>query len=238
MPESTLNHTDVIELIPGYALGSLAEDELHLVSRHLEGCAACRDELSAYEDLMAGIALADIPQVLAPASLQQRVMQQIQPSPAPAISTPERQSVWQWLRLPQLSTRLAGALALLSLLVIAAAVWTQGTEASLPRTVQMKGTDNAPAAEALFEANARGTEATLRVSGLTPLDPSQQYQLWLIKPDGSRDSGAVFSVQADGSAVVQIALPEPLNQYQNLGVTIEPAGGSPGPTGPKVMGSS
>jgi anti-sigma-K factor RskA len=170
------------------------------------------------------------------------VMQQIQPPPSPVISTPERQSVWQRirqrLRLPQLSLRLAGAVAVLVLVVIAAAVWTQGAEPSLPRTVQMKGTENAPDAEALFEANAQGTEATLRVSGLMPLDPTQQYQLWLVKPDGSRDSGAVFSVEEDGSAVVHITPTERFNQYQRLGVTIEPAGGSPGPTGPQVLAGS
>jgi anti-sigma-K factor RskA len=238
MPESSLNHTDVIDLIPGYALGSLAEHEARPVALHLESCTACRDELSAYEDLMAGIAMAEIPQVTAPASLQQRVMQQIQPPPSPAISIPERQSLWQRLRLPQLSLGLAGAVALLVLFVIAAAVWTQGAEPSLPRTVQMRGTENAPDAEALFEANAQGTEATLRVSGLMPLDPSQQYQLWLVNPDGSRDSGAVFSVQEDGSAVVHIIPTVRFNQYQRLGVTIEPAGGSPGPTGPQVLAGS
>src|SRR5688572_13865185 len=141
MSELSLKHTDVIDLIPGYALGSLAADESRLVAHHLEGCAACRAELRAYEELMAGIAMADIPQMAAPASLQQRVMQQIQPPPPPA-RVPERQSVWQRIRLPQHSLRLAGALALLVLVVIAAAVWAQGAEPSLPRTVQMKGTEN------------------------------------------------------------------------------------------------
>jgi anti-sigma-K factor RskA len=238
MSELSLSHTDVIDLIPGYVLGSLEDDESRLVASHLDGCAACRAELRAYEDLMAGIATAAIPQVMAPASLQQRVMQQIQPSPVPAKVAQAQPAWWQRFRLPQLSLRLAGALAMLVLIAVAAAIWAQPTTTSLPRTVQMQGTDNAPGAEALFEANTRGTEATLRVTGLMPLDSSQQYQLWLIKPDGTRDSGAVFSVQADGSAVIQISPPEQLDHYQRLGVSIEPAGGSPAPTGPQVLAGS
>lgn len=237
MSESSLKHADVLDLIPGYALGSLGEDESRFVVGHLEHCAACRAEFRAYEDLMASIATAEIPQVAAPASLQQRVMRQVQPAPSPA-RMPHSQSVWQRFHRPQLSLPVVGAVAALVLVVIAAAIGTQGAKPSLARSVQLKGTEKAPDAEALFERDAQGTEATLRVAGLMPLEPSQQYQLWLIKPDGSRDSGAVFSVQEDGSAVIHIAPAENLNHYQRLGVTIEPAGGSPGPTGPKVLSDS
>jgi anti-sigma-K factor RskA len=228
----------VLDLIPGYALGSLQEDEFRFVARHLEQCAACRAEFHAYEELMAGIATAEIPLVTAPASLQQRMMQQVQRAPSPA-RAPHDQSVWQRLRLPQLSFRVVGAAAaVLVLVVIGAAIGAQGAKPSLARTVQLKGTEIAPDAEAVFEGNAQGTEATLRVAGLMQLDPSQQYQLWLIKPDGSRDSGAVFSVEKDGSALVLIVPAESLDHYQRLGVTIEPAGGSPGPTSPPVLTGS
>jgi anti-sigma-K factor RskA len=37
--------------------------------------------------------------------------------------------------------------------------------------------------------------------------------------------------------MVQVVAPQPLDTYSALGITIEPAGGSPAPTGPKVLGS-
>ena len=56
--------------------------------------------------------------------------------------------------------------------------------------------------------------------------------------DGKRSSGGVFSVQDNGYGVLKIDSPLPLIEYQTFGVTIEPFGGSPGPTGKKVLGGS
>ena len=53
---------------------------------------------------------------------------------------------------------------------------------------------------------------------------------------GQRTSGGVFSVYDEGYGVLKIDAPEPLISYQNVGITIEPAGGSPGPTGERVLG--
>lgn len=75
------------------------------------------------------------------------------------------------------------------------------------------------------------------VDGLPKLDESQQYQLWLIK-DGERTSGGVFSVTSSGYGWVYVRTPDPLASYQAAGITIEPAGGSPGPTGDKVLGGN
>jgi anti-sigma-K factor RskA len=54
--------------------------------------------------------------------------------------------------------------------------------------------------------------------------------------DGQRTNGGVFSVNPDGYASLELYSPLPLIQYQAIGITIEPWGGSPGPTGPKVLG--
>jgi anti-sigma-K factor RskA len=78
---------------------------------------------------------------------------------------------------------------------------------------------------------------TLIVHGLPWLEPERQYQLWLVNDDG-RVSGAVFSVEAEGFTSVEVSAPEPLPSYYRFGITIEPAGGSPGPTGDGVLRSS
>ncbi len=64
------------------------------------------------------------------------------------------------------------------------------------------------------------------------------YQFWLIDPSGDRTSGGTFSVDAQGRGWVLIRSPKPLNNFQSVGVTIEPEGGSPAPTGAKMMGTS
>jgi anti-sigma-K factor RskA len=92
-------------------------------------------------------------------------------------------------------------------------------------------------ATGILVINQEGTLGTLVVNGLTKLDPSQQYQIWLIK-DGIRTSGGVFSVFGSGYGYLYIRSPEPLGSYTSFGVTIEPKGGSPGPTGDKVLGGN
>jgi anti-sigma-K factor RskA len=111
-------------------------------------------------------------------------------------------------------------------------------EPTLPgRPVALMGTEVAPEARGTILISEGGRNGTLVVEGLPPLDAAQQYQLWLID-DGARDNGGVFSVNADGYSSMTLTAPQALDAYSAFGITIEPAGGSPGPTGAKVMGSS
>ncbi|MFQ5657668.1 MAG: anti-sigma factor [Candidatus Methylomirabilales bacterium] len=57
------------------------------------------------------------------------------------------------------------------------------------------------------------------------------YQLWLIR-DGVRDTGGLFSVDDAGRAVLIVRPPQPLETYEAVGATVEPAGRSAGPTSP------
>ncbi len=79
-----------------------------------------------------------------------------------------------------------------------------------------------------------GSAAIFVVYGLPQLPAGQLYQLWLIH-DGQRDSGGLFAVDDEGYAVLLIHAPRQLGQYQGLGVTNEPASGSPAPTGTRVL---
>lgn len=70
------------------------------------------------------------------------------------------------------------------------------------------------------------------------LKPNQAYQLWLIDASGNRTSGGVFTVDAQGQGWLIGHAPKPLSEYTSVGVTVEPSGGSPGPTGAKMLGGS
>jgi anti-sigma-K factor RskA len=83
----------------------------------------------------------------------------------------------------------------------------------------------------------QGDYGTLVVDKLAALDPSQQYQVWLLN-GGNRTSGGVFSVNPDGYASLEIMAPKALSQYDSVGITVEPFGGSLAPTGLKVLGGT
>ena len=239
-------NSHVFELLPAYALGCLDPEDYALVTRHLEDCATCRIELETYRATAEELALAVVEDEPSP-QLQQQLMARI--SPAPALAAPERPRArwWQALvhRLHPVSSAwaAAGLLLIVALLIGNLWLWQQvrqleaDSRPAAMRTVALSGTDAAPAASALIVISSDGDHGTLVVEGLPPLGPEQQYQLWLIK-DGQRDSGAVFSVDEEGYGSEWVMAPEPLARYSAFGVSIEPAGGSPAPTGARVLGGA
>jgi hypothetical protein len=78
-------------------------------------------------------------------------------------------------------------------------------------------------------------EAVLIVLDLPVLKPDRAYQLWLGR-EGGRDDGGVFQVDARGFGILRIQAPMPFASYNRVGITEEPASGSPGPTSPRVIG--
>ena len=114
---------------------------------------------------------------------------------------------------------------------------SQAEPATALQTVNLTGTQMAPYANGLIVISLDGQHGTLVVDRLPALDDDHQYQLWLIE-NSHRDSGAVFSVSQTGYGSVWVSSPKPLAYYSNFGISVEPAGGSPSPTGNKVLGGS
>ena len=105
------------------------------------------------------------------------------------------------------------------------------------RIVHLEGTQAGQDASGLMVITDEGKAGTLVVDGLPALDATRQYQLWLIK-DGKRTSGGVFSVDTNGYGAMVVISVLPLVEYPSFGVTVEPFGGSPAPTGQKVLGGN
>lgn len=76
--------------------------------------------------------------------------------------------------------------------------------------------------------------ALLSAHNLPPLDPQMTYQLWLVRGD-DRVSAGLFTVNADGNAQYLFNTDQPISAFEAIGVTSEPAGGSPAPTSPPVV---
>ena len=138
---------------------------------------------------------------------------------------------------------LVGLVLVLALVASNVMLWRQlnalqaSNRATAMRVVALSGTETAPGATGLIVVSLDGRHGTLVVDNLPELDAAHQYQLWLIK-DGQRTSGAVFSVGEDGYGSKWVDSPEPLADYTSFGVTVEPEGGSPAPTGEKVLGGN
>lgn len=238
-----VDNEHVTELLPAYALGALDDVEAEAIEGHLKGCATCRKELLSYEGVAGNLAYA-IPRAEPPAGLKHRVMGEI--SCATTASDEEKPAWWgRWLLAVQ--QFFAGPIwqpALLLLVVVLIignlALWQrlQKTQDAAPfRTVRLAGTENANEATGVIIISEDGEHGALIVQALPVLGEEQEYQLWLID-NGERTDGGTFSVDEDGYDSHYVSAPQPLGEYDAFGVTIEPAGGSPGPTGPQVLGSS
>lgn len=224
----------VMNLIPAYTVGALDAEEARMVEAHLAGCATCQAELESYQKVSELLPLAGR-SFTPPARLRSSILRAVQPAPARA-GWQERLRAW----LPaQPAWALAGLVLIAALIASNLFLWGQVRtlrgERSEFRTVALAGTDEAPKASGLLILSGGGEFGALIVDGLPNLPEEKAYQLWLIK-DGKRTSGGVFRVLESGYGVMQVKSPEPLSVYTSFGITIEPAGGSPGPTGKKVMG--
>jgi anti-sigma-K factor RskA len=231
----------VLDLIPAYALDILDEQEQMQVAEHLASCESCHTELVAYQEV-----LDDLPLGMAvsepPAGLKEKVM-----AGAKKDTAPEQEplvSSW-WGRFTQ-SLRGAPAWGMVSLVLIlvlgASNLFLWGRLSALEQTehgdfisVKLDGTEAAASATGLLVISPDGEYGTLVVNGLPHLDESQQFQLWLIEDD-QRTDGGVFSVNEEGYGFLEVVSPRHLIGYSQFGITIEPAGGSQGPTGEKVLG--
>jgi anti-sigma-K factor RskA len=228
------------ELIPAYALDCLDEEEVAQVAPHLNDCLACRAELESYRQITADLAYA-APDILPPPELHDRLLARLQPAPTKSPSRPWWQALADPLRRPVPAWSLVGVLAILLILgvwlVVSAEPASHSQEATM-QTVALLGTETAPDAQGLLVIGSDGDEGGLVVEDLPALDATHQYQLWLIDRDGQRTRGAVFSVDADGYGTTMVTSPLPLTSYVAFGVTVEPIGGSPGPTGQRVLGGT
>lgn len=235
----------VIDLLPGFALGILDEKETEQVLEHLGECETCRVELSSYQAVSSSLGLA-APMVEPPAALKQKVITGVSQkftSDLPPVYANSSSLAGSRFKKWIFSWQPLVSLLVLALFASNLLLWRQVVQLrSAPAQtdfglVKMVGTGTETGASGVLVVSPNGQDGTLVVTGLTVLDANHQYQLWLIK-DGQRISGGVFSVSEDKYGSLWIYSEKPLSSYAQFGVTIEPTGGSPGPTGEKVLGGS
>jgi len=235
----------VFDLLPGYTLGILEEDELMQVTRHLTHCSVCQHELASYAETsaqLASMSVQPIPALRLKASVLQRVQHASKSLYPVAEQMSFRQVLKDLFRQPVVLT--LGVVSVLVILFLAASnllLWQrinqiQANESGgYMQVVQLQGTDQAQETSGYVMVFKGQNYGSLAVTHAPLLGEDQQYQIWLIE-DGIRTSGGVFSVNEDGYGNLMVSANQPLDSFDAFGITIEPLGGSPQPTGEKILG--
>jgi anti-sigma-K factor RskA len=232
-------------LLGAYALGTLSEAEARQVEAHLAVCASCTARSAEFGQIAAGL-LHLAPEVRPPARLRARLLAALDgEAPVAGRANPGQRRL-----------RWAGALAALALVALNlaqlarnAALQTQlESLAAQQRAGQTAQALRSYPSSKVVEVEAGGVRGTLvydpgfplavlYIWGLEDPGPQQAYQAWLIALDDSRTSGGLLELPADeGCAWLVMRAPLPLQDYRGFGLTLEPAGGSPAPTGPRILG--
>lgn len=219
-----------------HALGALPDAERTEFEAHLSGCAGCTAELAGLRDTAARLGAAVAQAV--PGDLRPRVLDAVRfARQVPAVT--EISTVFSRRQ------GLRRAAALISVACVAAAV-VAGTYGTLS-TSTVTPVATAPHTRVgdllaapdlrLVAGRSQGSvamsssrdEMLFLAEHLPPLPRDRVYQLWLVDGHGPRSAGtspagAVISLLAGG-----------VNGAAEALLTVEPVGGSPGPTGSPVV---
>jgi anti-sigma-K factor RskA len=86
--------------------------------------------------------------------------------------------------------------------------------------------------------DAASGEAAVMLSGVAPLEAGKIYELWAIRGARAPEPAGLLAVAAGTPTVLRVApIPAP-GEVSAFAISIEPAGGSPSPTGPVVLGGA
>jgi Anti-sigma-K factor rskA len=236
---------DLHTLTGAYALDALDTSERDRYVRHLHRCHSCPGEIRGLREVATSLALAATREP--PPGMRARVLaaaartRQLPPITDRHASPARRATAVWWPRLAVVVAAVAvSAAVLLGVAQIA-------TQHRLDRTQEQSDAIAAilaaPDARLLTRPTSAGGFATIVVSasrrqlivtttGLRGLPSSKVYELWLIGPPGTRPAGLLSEGPGGRSRPV---LASGLSPGDQLGLTIEPAGGTSKPTTTPVL---
>jgi anti-sigma-K factor RskA len=232
------SHTEVEELLAGYALGAASPDEAGMIRAHLPGCDECRSDLARLSEAVSVLALT-VDEVAPPPRLRQQIQAAVRRRDTPiaaltadaiALQPPPRRAWFlarrsTWLPIAAAAAVIAGLLA-----------WNVRLQTELntrPAPVANTGTMTAPM------KGAQGTNlgtvtllrqqrvALVRLRNLARPSAGRTLELWVIDAKGKPRPAGVFVPDADGTKL--LIVPQDVSG-DTLAVTDEPMGGSLLPT--------
>jgi anti-sigma-K factor RskA len=206
------------DLVAGYAVDALDDDERRAFEGHLATCERCRDELQALSAPVLALSLG-APSVVPPPALRARVL---------AVARSERENVTP-LR-PRWAYPVAAAAAVATLAAVGLGVWAWTLHARVGATEALRGLALTGAKGSVVVSH--GGAATLVISGLTPPPAGKTYELWVIRGRSAAPAG-LFSTPGRATAIVPIRRAVPPGA--RVGITVEPAAGSARPSSAPIV---
>ncbi|MDQ4027793.1 MAG: anti-sigma factor [Actinomycetota bacterium] len=221
-------HDEIRSLIAPYLVGAVSPDEERTVRAHLVSCDECSVEAGTLSRATDALALTVDPVPL-PDGFTERVLARIEKEGPEA--RPARKRRWTVPALAAASLVLAVAVGILGYLFVDA----QGdldlqrrVSAALLREDGLKLQGDG-AVGAVVPADEG---SVFVVEGLEDIPEDETYQLWLFEGETPVSAGT-FEVD-DGRAVLETG--RSLEGFSGAAVTVEPEGGSRGPTSDPVLG--
>ncbi len=204
-----------------YVLGALTPTETEAFRRHVAECAACREEVAAFEQITSALPDAGAHQEV-PRDLRRRVMREVRATPRAATVAPPRiRATRSWRPL----MAWGGALAVVLVAVIVAVALNSGGSS---------GTRVIRASVGSAELRVAGGHADLIVHRLPAPAVGRIYEMWVQRGSAQPvPTGTLFSTTTRGSA--SVGVPGGVHGVSAVLVTQEPAGGTPAPTTAPVI---
>ena len=203
-------HVD--DLLPLMAVGAIATDDRLAAERHLLDCQRCREELAAFEAVAGELARHEL---RAPRPGLWESIERSLPPLGERQSGPagiRRASVLWW---GTIAAAVAAGLLLGGGIML---LTSRGDQPSPLESIQSVETDDAvftlaalntdSAASGRIFMNETRTDGVVAVTGLPALPAGERYAVWIVRDDEVRLSAGTFTVDADGSAVADLVLPE------------------------------
>jgi anti-sigma-K factor RskA len=241
-------------LAGAYALDAMTSIDRRRFERHLTRCEQCARELTGMRETAARLAAAAAAEP--PHWLIERTVaaakhtRQLPPAaPQPARPRPSRSAGAAVPGLRRTSWRMRLAAALAAGVMIFAGILGLATRAAQHQAEDQRDSHAVAAILTARDAtmlsgrvtgggtatvvmSARERALVFAAAGLRALPRSQCYQLWLMGPGGDTTAGMLPAPRQGMSGPV---LASGLKKGDRLGLTVEPAGGSPRPTSAMIL---
>lgn len=98
----------------------------------------------------------------------------------------------------------------------------------------LAGGEAAPNARGRVYIDPNRRQGMIVVSQLPRLAPDHSYQVWL-RGKGGVVSAGLLRMDDRGTGYALLEATQPFDQFEAIGISLEPAGGSPQPTGPRML---
>lgn len=226
--------------LAAYSLGLLDHEDRVLVELHLRSCAECEMDLRGYR-----VVAEALPQGLAteapPDGAWNAIMTRMRMESGAASRSQRWLSGWFAPR----RALMPAVMGVLLLVIIGLATWNgvllhrlagrDEPDAFGRITVHLAATRANTAARGQLRMTSDHQLGGLTLQDLPSLPSERSYEVWFVRADQSRVSGGTFTADALGQAIVEVSVPQPVEQFDGVGISQEPASGSPAPTTDDVL---